>query len=943
MRKFLLRRLLPAALFVLALAAALLLLLPARIDWDAYRGALADHAGQRLGRAVALEGALRLSVLPAPVLEADGVRLGPATDQVALSARALRLRLDPWRLLVGRVVVREVALVGADIQLPWPPARLPGLPPFGQITALDARLENSRIRVGAVRIEGVQARLLATGPAEALRAEGRFDWGGQTIRFAATLGRAGDDGLAPLDLTIEAAGARLSARGVLLADGGFEGRVEGQGPDLSALLPGPAGRFSARGVLTATADAVALEALALEVAGQGGRGSLILRLAPRLRLDAAWAAERLDLDAWAAALRASAAAPLAFTLTLEAQQAGFLGLDLSDLRLALQAAEGRITLTQGYARLGAEARLALTGAGEGAASEWALRLDAGDGPAALARFAPLGFAPPPGAVPEGPLSATLRLALDPRQAVLQDLVLRAGPLRLSGTATIRHGPRPFIGLGLEATQLVLDPWLALLPSLGPAAVDVRLVASSALLAGRQLTDLALDAAIEGGRINLRRAIARYGGADLLLTGQAQLQPPRLQEVSLQAEGGRVGEVLASLGLSAPAEFAALPLRLRLSASGPPAQLALRAEAEAEDLRLEAGLTLDLPAGLAQGPVTLRHPGAVRLLAPLLPPGFADWLGPGSLSAIAQLAWRPGQIGVDNLELVLGGTRLRGPLQWRAEGGGGRLSGQLAVERLPLPPAAAAMALAALPRGLALDLALQIGAMPLPGLPEAQQLALRLEGRAERLLLDLAEARLGGGSLRARLERQAGAGIPDWRAEAEFSGIRLAGPVAQLPVELVEATIGGRLLLAARGLSPEAWLATLEGEAEAILAEGQLAGIDLAALRRAAVLADLQAAREGMLAALSAGTTAFSRLLLPIRLSFGQLRLAPGARLEGPEGEMALSGLLDPRREWLDATLTIPLPQGPPVALRLRGALDDVQALPAIGAHMRWRSEAGPSP
>ena len=96
------------------------------------------------------------------MIEADGLTIGSSNDGVALTARAMRLRLDPWRLLLGRVVVREVVLVGADIRLPWPPTRLPGLATLGldELTLLDARLEESRISVAGASIEGVSARFI---------------------------------------------------------------------------------------------------------------------------------------------------------------------------------------------------------------------------------------------------------------------------------------------------------------------------------------------------------------------------------------------------------------------------------------------------------------------------------------------------------------------------------------------------------------------------------------------------------------------------------------------------------------------------------------------------------------------------------------------------------------------------------------------------------------
>jgi hypothetical protein len=112
-----------------------------------------------------------------------------------------------------------LSLVGAEIRLPWPPANFAALAPPPWLTALDARLEDSRILIGGVALEGVRARLVAGGPAEALVADGALAWRGRELRFAATLGRAGDDGISPLDLVFNTGPAELQARGMLLPKG----------------------------------------------------------------------------------------------------------------------------------------------------------------------------------------------------------------------------------------------------------------------------------------------------------------------------------------------------------------------------------------------------------------------------------------------------------------------------------------------------------------------------------------------------------------------------------------------------------------------------------------------------------------------------------------------------------------------------------------------------
>ncbi|WP_431268349.1 hypothetical protein [Dankookia sp. P2] len=131
----------------------------------------------------------------------------------------------------------------------------------------------------------------------------------------------------------------------------------------------------------------------------------------------------------------------------------------------------------------------------------------------------------------------------------------------------------------------------------------------------------LDAALENGRVTLRRLALRTGELDAAASGALQLGTPlRLSDASLELAGAGA----ALLPLLPPdraglAPMLAQPLALRLSGSGVPEALALRGEGDLGSLRAEAGATLDLLQGRGSGTLTLRHPGATRLLAPLLGP------------------------------------------------------------------------------------------------------------------------------------------------------------------------------------------------------------------------------------------------------------------------------------------------------------------------------------
>ena len=422
------RRLAFAALLVLALLGAGLWAVPRLIDWEAWRADLADVAAARLGRPVALEGPIALVLLPNPRVEAGAVTVGDAGDGVTVGARAMRLRLDLAALLAGRLEPREIVLVGGEIRLPWPPGALPTFRPPPWLTALDARLEDCRLLIGGLEIEKLNARLVTGGATEALVAEGGFAWRGQAVRFSGQLGRAGFDGIAPLDLGLAVGGATLSARGVLLPAGGFEGRMDAAGNDLSALVPAPPMPFRASSRFTAAADLLAADDLALDLGGQPARGAVTLRLDPAPRLDIALAASRLDLDAWTAALRAAlgrnGARAVPVSVDLSAEATSLAGVPLRRLRGGAFLQGERLTLTDVSAVLPGDTEVELAGATAGTRLEAALRFAAGDLRATLEALGlPLaGTDPARLRAAEG----RFRLALQDGEAAFSELVATRG-------------------------------------------------------------------------------------------------------------------------------------------------------------------------------------------------------------------------------------------------------------------------------------------------------------------------------------------------------------------------------------------------------------------------------------------------------------------------------------------------------------------------------------
>lgn len=920
-----------------ALAAGAAYVLPKYLDWDRHRGTIAAIASERLGRPVWLEGPLTLELLPQPRLQAARVAIGQTADDVRMSARALRLRLDLGALLLGRIEVRELALVGADIRLPWPPTALPGLAPLPRLTALDARLEESRISIGDAVVEGVSARLTAGNPSEALTAEGSLTWRGRPVRFQATLGRAGDDGIAPLDVSANHGGVNLQARGALLAEGGFEGRLEIAGPDLAAVLPVPPGPFRATSTLLAGAEALTARQLALEVGGQAIRGSALLRLGREPRFDLTLATPRLDVEPWLAALRGAGPQAVPVSLDVSAEGASLGPLRLRKLRAGAFLQGERLTLSDVSAELPGETTLEVSGASAGPRLDLALRWRSAQ-PGQLAEA--LGL-PARWPLPPGDSEGQVRLSWEGAQLTATDLSARLGATRATGGFVWRQQARPSLALGLEFdTAATSVPPSQLVAGLRDAGADadfqLRLGFGRLVLGGSVWEKLAVDGAAEGGRLLLRRLAGRHLGLDVTLAGT--LAGGRVSDLSLEAEGV-AGPALARLGLERPG-LAALPLRLRATGAGPMEALALRVEGDLAEARIEAQATLDEPQGRAQGVVTVRHPGAARMIGTLLEREPPTWLGEGSFSLIASLAGRPEAWSAESFELVAGGLRGRGQLAV-APGEGGRraATGRMALERLPLPDWRN-MDLAGWP-DLNIDLALTAERVEAMGLPPLEQASANLRVDAASLRLEDLRGSLAGGSLAATAQLERGAALR-LSAEGSFTDMVLSAPLAGRPVDIGAGRLSGEFRLASAGNAPASLVGGLSGAARITLRHAVLQGLDGPAAHAALGLTNLREAEAALRAALRGGATSIERGTASLSLAAGTVIFDEAALTA--EGGLALgvSGQIDLPRDVLDLRVTLPVQEGAPeVGLRLTGPSMAPRRLVEVAQWLRWRAEHSP--
>ncbi|WP_120005789.1 AsmA family protein [Teichococcus vastitatis] len=956
-----------AILLLPVLVLAALWLGPRLTDWNEHRDRLAILAAGRLGQPVTLEGPVRLTLLPQPMLEAGGVTIGGVEGDVSLQARALRLRLDWPALLRLQMEPREVAVVGAEIRLPWPPS--PGQPfrPPPWLTGLQGRIQDSRVEMGGLELDQVDATLAASGPNDALRIHGKFRWRQKEAGFTATLGRSGLDGVAPLSLTLTAARASVSASGVLLPEGGFEGSLQGGGSDLSALIPAPAGSFRLRGRLSVTAELITADELALDLNGTPVRGAATLRVAPAPRLDLALSAGRLELDPWVAALQKSGRLPLPFGLDLSAEAAGFRGMTLRRLRGATFLEGDRLTLTDFGALLPGDTEVTLNGttsrvpgtAPAGSAANAAPgRLEASGrfhGNNLRGTLAALG-APldgvAPGRLRQG--EGRFRLTLDGNQIGIPEFVGTIDGGRVSGAGTLRLGNRPAMGLGLNLERLPLDGWLP--PGTGWPEVQARLagVDANLRLSAEQASwhDLAIaglsaDLSLESGRLTARRVAGRLAESDLVLSAVAQLgEAPRLAELALEASAERGAPLLALLAGS-PAILPPLAegkLALRLSGNGPPQALALQGGLELGDLRAEANGALDLPALRYAGSLTLRHPGAPRLLKEAWRLPAPDWLGEGSFSLAGNVALRLSgsrqEWSASHFDLIAAGLRLGGQVQAVTGDGVPRVTGKLAADTLPLPGLDMTSreplefgALSALDAELAIT-AQRVEPLGLPALHGAST-QLRLTGGT--LQLDRLQARWAGGTLAASLRAEGAAGPPALAVQGTLSGATVTEPLSGLPVDLRAGQLNAEAFLRAAGYSPAALMATLSGQAGVTVRNGVLEGLDLRAALAAIEGAALPEVESGLRQALTHGATGFEALNMAVTLEAGRASVTEGSLVVAETPGARLMGEVDLARSGLNLLLAVRDGDAPAFGLRLGGSVATPRLVPELADWLRWRA------
>ena len=960
---------------------------PQWLDWTRYRSTIEVLASATLGQPVTIQGPISLTLLPQPILTAAQVNVGGGDpDGVSIHLDALRLRVAMWPLIGGRVDARELVLRGPDLRIPWlaEPGVLQTRPP-AWLAGFAARIERGRLTIGRLAFTGIDATL-ATLDTGTLSAAGTARFSGQDWHFTARLTAAGADGTAGLNVTLDgrgrAVGLGANFSGQLAADGTLSGTIASRGPDLAVLLPAPGGPFRADGRLTVGGGLVAADDLVLEVGGSPARGAVALRVSPRARLDVAIAASRLDLDGWLPVLLragntiAGQSLPIGIDLSAEAAQFG--GGTLQHLRAAFELAGNGLLVREARALLPGDAALQLSGhvAGNGSVRP---RFDADvrlNAPVlrstlrwlreAAPGLLPAGF---PGRLPTGVLQRaelTAHMTMSAEEIGLSRLNGSVDGAAVSGELGLRHGKPASIKADLAMDRLSLDGWLPAQPT-GPLSGylqegltelaglaaggdgELRFDIRHAVLAGTAISDVSLDAAMEGGSFMLRRLEGSAEGVHLLASG-------------VVGQSGRVSEGRLSLATAdatpltmwVPAPWHATPAlwhgpaSIDIQAAGPPEALSLGIGLAMADARLDVHPTVDLRSGEWKATLTLRHPGVRRFVATLgLPdrlglPGLLDWLGDGSLALVAHLSGAPGRLTAESFDLNAGSVRAGGQLALDQGGAEPRLTGRVNADTLSLPLPSAESDVP-LPRGMLhgwqADLRVRAGQLLADDRPMLRDAAAAVTLAGGVLRIERFSATLGGGQVAGTCTYDASTSPPTLTAQARLADATITGALGALPIDLLSGRASGSLRIDASGYSPATILATLAGQMQVGVTDGVLSGFDLSRVKAAAALPNQAAAQSGAIDAMASGSTGFDRLDVAASFAHGDL-LLDSVRLSGSAGEARVTGGMNLASKAIDVRIALSpaVPDPPEIAVRLSGPLDHPNRTPELANMARWFAE-----
>lgn len=932
------RRAVLAGVALLLIALGAVMLLPRLVSHERGRAVLEAVASSVLGRPVLIAGPIQLGLLPQPTLRASGVTVLSAGNGLKLSSSGIEASLAPLPLLYGRIIARRLLLHHPLLYVPWPlPKALRTAPPL--IQSFSTRIEDGTLLLGKVRLRHLTADIARATDGRGLILMASGEAGG-TWHLSGRIGPRRADGSKSLALRLDGPGTLgLGFSGEAEPGGRFAGHLVIETASAALVAGGPSGSVKLEAEVTATPQAIAASRLSLAFSREAlrGAGKLSLGAVPALTLELS--ATRLAFARFPLALPSSL--PLGLKLDLKLDRLAFASGALDEVHAGLSIKGRTLLIEDASALLPGGGRLALSGSfvpGRGFDGSFVLNApDAGAELAALIAAAGL-------KAPRLPAGHTLTLAGD-ATATSGSLALEhiAGTLdgaSLSGTIGLTRGGSPAWTAALRLNSLDLTRWRA---SLDPArwakepAGELALALAKLSWRGHVLRRVHLDLGLGAGKLAIRRFNARYRA--LALIGSATFDAKgRIAQAELAATGDNATALapLSGLGSALPFSFWKQPIVLQLAASGSAKALKADITLRLGQLSVTLAPLFDLENDTWQGPVTLRHPNAGRLLDRFGLVPVSALVGQGSFSLVASARAGPRALDLSRFSLIAGCLHAEGSLStlYRERGGRVSLAGQISTDDLPLPasgPSLLAIIKALKPWRASLELAAR--QVTLGGREEARDMVAVLALGRRIATIDLLRAEVAGGLASGRAELDWREQVPKLSLSGAVTGVSLPGLIFG-PVDVAGGAADITADVTAAGYTLAAMRASLTGALDLDLSGGVLRGVDLAGLDRALRTG---VSTSVLAATLGGGSTPLSALSLRAQAVAGTLHVLD-SWMEAQAGRGRIEGSigLEPPALAVVLRFTPTVPDPPTISLQLTGDPLAPTRTPGLAAALAWR-------
>jgi len=904
-------------------------LLPSLISSTAHRATIEVLAYQLTGRPVTIKGGLALNLFPEPELIAQNIAIG-GPDHETITADSLTLDVALTALLRGRLSAKNLSLQSPDIKFPWPlPGGAAAIAPPTWLTALHAQITDGTISVGALTFHAVDADIF-TGANGALSVSGNGTI--QKIPVTVSLALAGLDatGSAPVSIDAAAGPASLHLSGTFNAASALSGAVTFTSAPLAGIGQ-PNQSIEATARVQADPEQIALTKIQATQGVSSLAGTATLALAhPILSLSFSGANLVLpDLDGLAAA--GATAVPITLDLSAENASIGGIAVPHVSTRAELSPTGAKISALNAILPGNTALTLAGTLAPAGGIA-FHLGLDTSDFAALLAAA---GAAPT--SAPESWRQANLSTDISGTLTQMQfrHLAGTIGPGALSGDLTLdRFQPTARLAGALHFNNVDLTPFTTLPNPGGALNADLEITADRALYQGIHLSRLLIDADF-AQTLTIRRFTASlYDG---LAAGSFATFPNGDISAARAVVSLPSAAPLAALipaGFQPPPAVMSAPLAAGILAAGPQAALRASATLTLGDFAASATPTINLPAGTATGPFTLRHPSAIAALKLFGLKADLGWPGAGSLSLRANLALTPAQTGMQNFALSFGDLTATGRLLTKTQTG---IDADITADTLALPPFPAdATPLWSALTGQSGKILVTANRVLLDGAdilgPAAASLALQPNADT----LTMTNAALAGGNLTATINATTAPATPPSLAikfAVTAADAAQLAPNLAFPLTIPTGTFALSGTLTAAGYGPQTWEATLAGPANLSAKSGALAGFNLPALIPALSAIPRDAAlRQAVLT----GASPFDTLSMAGQFDHGLYTIS-AASLQSQAGAATATGSIDLPDEDISVTLTLhpATPNPPAINLAIVGPWPTPQKIPALREALAW--------